>query len=102
MEYRKTDNIAKFQPAEYLYSIYLNKGDTIKSHKYSDFLANNAKNSVTLEDIYFPNPSTHIADDAIGERLDNASIRIHGFKGSTAEEYCRKYGEKYNLIFVEL
>ena len=38
----KTDNIAKFQPAEYLYSIYLNKGDTIKSHKYSDFLANNA------------------------------------------------------------
>ena len=66
------------------------------------FLANNAKNSVTIEDIYFYNPSTHIADDAIGERLDNASIRIHGYAGSSAQEYCKKFGEKYNLIFVEL
>jgi hypothetical protein len=52
-----------------------------------------------IKDIYFHGANTFIEWPAITDRRDKASIRVHGYLGSTAEAYCNEYGEKYNLIF---
>lgn len=52
-----------------------------------------------IKDIYFHSPTTFIEWPAITDRRDKACIRVHGYLGSTAEAYCKEYGEKYNLIF---
>lgn len=52
-----------------------------------------------IKDIYFHGANTFIEWPAITDRRDKASIRVHGYLGSTAEAYCKEYGEKYNLIF---
>lgn len=62
----------------------------------------NFANCPNIEDIYFHNPKTFIEWPAITDRSDKFTIRIHGYAGSTAEEYCREYGEKFNLMFVAM
>lgn len=55
----------------------------------------------SIESITFLNPQTKIVWPAITNRKDNRWIKIIADSHSEAEEYCRKYGEKYFLQFKQ-
>jgi|GEM_PF-1490783 len=52
-----------------------------------------------LSEISVLGRSTIITAPAITGRKDKKTVSIIGLKGSTAEEYCNKYGEQYSLQF---
>ncbi|MBP5554378.1 MAG: leucine-rich repeat protein [Lachnospiraceae bacterium] len=55
-----------------------------------------------LTDIYFHGRDTRIDEPKPGKSVDGRIVRIHGYKGSTAEQYVIQSGEKLGLEFVEI
>jgi hypothetical protein len=70
-----------------------------ESCKYVGKRCLSAKN---LTDIYFHRRDTQIDEPIPTKFKDGRNVRIHGYKGSTAEQYVIQRGEKLGLEFVEL
>ncbi|MCR4677531.1 MAG: leucine-rich repeat domain-containing protein [Lachnospiraceae bacterium] len=65
------------------------------------FGAENIRCHHHLRDIYFHNPDTVITIHA----HNFGSIKpttVHGYEGSTAAEFCKNFGARYNLTFVPM
>ena len=56
----------------------------------------------SIERIIIQGEATEIIWPAITDRRDKNLITIIAHKNSSAHEYCKKYGEKYNLHFVDI
>lgn len=55
-----------------------------------------------IERIIIPGENTEIVWPAITDRRDKNPITIIAHPSSSAHEYCKKYGEKYNLHFLDI
>lgn len=55
-----------------------------------------------IEKVTFLNAETDIIWPAVTDREDKETIVVAGYPHSTAEAYCREYGEKYHLEFCEI
>jgi hypothetical protein len=85
--------------AEALYGSDLTEVHIPETCKY---VGRNSLSARNLMDIYFHGRDTEIDEPKPWKRTDGRIVRIHGYKGSTAERYVIQRGEKLGLEFVEL
>lgn len=56
----------------------------------------------SIEKVTFLNPDTEIICPAIVNRRDEKVVTVVGYRNSTAQRYCEKYGEKFHLKFKSI
>lgn len=62
----------------------------------------NVMDCESIEKVTFLNPDTEIIWPAIVNRRDEKVITVVGYRNSTVQKYCEKYGEKFHLKFKPL